>query len=109
MSASAGAASSTGGPTVGVDHGGTKVAAGVVDTHGTVLATSRRGTPSDDPQKTEDLIVDVVHELQERHRVEAVGVGAACFVDADPSTVRFAPNLAWRNEPLGRPDLARPS
>jgi glucokinase len=107
VSASAGAVASTGGPTVGVDIGGTKVAAGVVDTQGTILATSRRSTPSDDQQKTEDLIVDVVHELQERHRVEAVGVGAAGFVDADRSTVRFAPNLAWRNEPLGRALRAR--
>jgi glucokinase len=90
-----------GGLTVGVDIGGTKVAAGVVDTGGTILAINRRDTPSDDPQKTEDLIADLVHELQEAYRVEAVGVGAAGFVDADRSTVRFAPNLAWRNEPLG--------
>jgi glucokinase len=32
--------------------------------------------------------------------VEAAGLGAAGFVDAARSTVLFAPNLAWRNEPL---------
>src|SRR3712207_9575408 len=46
------------------------------------------------------MIADVVRELQASHEVEAVGIGAAGFVDADRSTVVFAPNLAWRDEPL---------
>jgi glucokinase len=86
--------------TIGVDVGGTKVAAGVVDEQGNVLATARRDTPSDDPARTESVIADVVRELMASHDVEAIGVGAAGFVDADRSTVLFAPNLAWRNEPL---------
>src|ERR1700694_1317997 len=86
--------------TIGVDVGGTTVAAGVVDEHGSVLATATRETPSDDPRKTETVIADVVGELTGAHDVEAVGVGAAGFVDAERSTVLFAPNLAWRDEPL---------
>ncbi len=86
--------------TIGVDVGGTTVAAGVVDEQGSVLATARRDTPSDDPRRTEDVIVEVVGELAASHDVEAVGVGAAGFVDAERSTVLFAPNLAWRDEPL---------
>jgi glucokinase len=86
--------------TIGVDVGGTKVAAGVVDEQGSVLATALRETPSDDPGGTEDVIVEVVGELAASHDVEAVGVGAAGFVDAERSTVLFAPNLAWRDEPL---------
>jgi glucokinase len=86
--------------TIGVDVGGTKVAAGIVDEHGRVLATAQRDTPSDDPRRTEDVIVEVVGELAASHDVEAVGVGAAGFVDAQRSTVLFAPNLAWRDEPL---------
>lgn len=85
---------------IGVDIGGTKVAAGVVDEHGAIVATSRRDTPSQDPSKIEEIIGDVVRELQAAHDVEAVGVGAAGFVDAARSTVIFAPNLAWRDEPL---------
>ena len=68
--------------TIGVDVGGTTVAAGVVDEHGRVLATARRDTPSDDPKKTETVIADVVRELTGAHHVDAVGVGAAGFVDA---------------------------
>jgi glucokinase len=85
---------------IGVDIGGTKVAAGVVDEHGAIVATSRRDTPSQDPSKIEEIIGDVVRERQPAHDVEAVGVGAAGFVDAARSTVIFAPNLAWRDEPL---------
>ena len=72
----------------------------VVDEQGGMLATVRHHTPSDDPRKTEDVIADVVRELMASHDVEAVGVGAAGFVDAQRSTVLFAPNLAWRDEPL---------
>lgn len=85
---------------IGVDIGGTKVAAGVVDPQGAVLARARRLTPSRDPRAVEDTIVDVVQELRGRYEVGAVGIGAAGFVDADRSHVLFAPHLAWRNEPL---------
>jgi glucokinase len=86
--------------TIGVDVGGTKVAAGVVDAAGEVLVRIQRNTPADDVAKTRDVIVDVVQELAAGHRVDAVGVGAAGWIDASRSTVLFAPNIAWRNEPL---------
>jgi glucokinase len=85
---------------IGVDIGGTKVAAGVVDEQGAMIATARRATPSHDPAKIEEIIADVVDELRSAHQVEAVGIGAAGFVDAGRSRVIFAPNLAWRDEPL---------
>jgi glucokinase len=86
--------------TIGVDMGGTNVQAGVVDPDGKLLARTRRDTPADDVEETRDLIVDVVTELAADHPVEAVGIGAAGFVDAARSTVLFAPNMAWRGEPL---------
>jgi glucokinase len=85
---------------IGVDIGGTKVAAGVVTEDGTIIARARRETPSTDPEATEDTIAEVVHELAASYQVEAVGLGAAGFIDEKRSTVLFAPNLAWRNEPL---------
>jgi glucokinase len=85
---------------VGVDIGGTKVAAGLVDEQGQVLARARRDTPSRDAALVEATIVEVVEELRALHDVVAVGIGAAGFVDASRSTVRFAPHLAWRGEPL---------
>jgi N-acetylglucosamine kinase-like BadF-type ATPase len=49
--------------TIGVDVGGTKVAAGVVDVSGQVLAQTRRDTAARDADATLDAIVDAVKEL----------------------------------------------
>ena len=97
--------------TIGVDVGGTKVAAGLVDEQGRVLARTRRPTPSASPADVEDVIASCVDELRGRPeaagtQVEAVGIGAAGFIDADRAVVLVAPNLAWRAEPL-RDDVRR--
>jgi glucokinase len=85
---------------IGVDIGGTKVAGGVVDEQGAVIAQARRITPSRDPRAVVDTIADVVAELRVGREILGIGIGAAGFVDADRSRVLFAPHLAWRNEPL---------
>jgi glucokinase len=85
---------------VGVDVGGTKVAAGVVDERGRVIEKLRRFTPAASPDDTIGVIAGVVNELLARHEVEAIGIGAAGFVDQTRSNVLFAPNLAWRDEPV---------
>ncbi|MDP3968397.1 MAG: ROK family glucokinase [Nocardioides sp.] len=88
--------------TIGVDVGGTKIAAGVVDERGEVLARARRDSPAADARAIEQTIADLVTGLRAevRRPVAGVGVGAAGFIDATRSTVLFAPNLAWRDEPL---------
>lgn len=89
-------------PTVGIDIGGTKVMAGVVDADGTILEKVRAETPekSKSPKVVEDTIAELVLDLSDRHDVHAVGIGAAGWIDADRSRVLFAPHLAWRDEPL---------
>ncbi|HWM38124.1 MAG TPA: ROK family glucokinase [Streptomyces sp.] len=89
-------------PTVGIDIGGTKVMAGVVDADGQILEQVRAETPekSKSPKVVEDTIAELVLDLSDRHDVHAVGIGAAGWVDADRSRVLFAPHLAWRDEPL---------
>ena len=87
-------------PVIGVDVGGTKVAAGVVDEKGEVVDLVRRRTPRMSVDETADVIADVVAGLRASHEVAAVGVGAAGWVDAEGRKVMFAPNLAWREEPL---------
>jgi glucokinase len=73
----------------------------VVTPDGEVLATERRATPDDDARQTAVVIADVVADLLAAHPgVEAVGVGAAGWIDAERSTVLFAPNVGWHNEPL---------
>jgi glucokinase len=85
---------------IGVDVGGTKVAAGVVDSAGRLVEKVKRLTPAASPAGTEQVIVEVVTELLGRHDVSAIGIGTAGFVDESRSTVIFAPNLAWRDEPV---------
>ncbi|WP_342025245.1 ROK family glucokinase [Arthrobacter citreus] len=91
---------------IGIDIGGTKVAAGLVDGDGRVIAEARRSTPGQDPREVESVIVDLVRELSANHHVWSVGIGAAGWMDLAGSTVLFSPHLAWRNEPL-RENLER--
>jgi glucokinase len=84
----------------GVDIGGTKVAAGVVDDDGQVIDRELRATPGADVVETERVIAEVVQALAARYPVVAVGIGAAGWIATDRATVLFAPHLAWRNEPL---------
>lgn len=83
---------------LGIDIGGTKIAAGLVSPTGQILELRRAETP-DRP----DALLDVVASLARRvgmGSVSAVGVAAAGYVDTVAGIVRHAPNIAWRNEPL---------
>ena len=88
------------GLTIGVDVGGTKVLAGVVDEDGQILEQDRQSTPKTDGEAIAEVIAGLVASLRSRHDVEAVGIGAAGFIDLDRANVMFAPNLVWRSEPL---------
>jgi glucokinase len=86
--------------TIGVDVGGTKVLGGLVDVHGQVLRQARRKTPAQDQAGTVQMIIEVVAELVAGEDVDAIGIGAAAWINAGRSTILFAPNLAWRDVPL---------
>lgn len=85
---------------VGIDIGGTKIAGAVVDEDGTIVAEERVPSPAGDALAIEDAVVAMVERLSSRHEVGGVGVAAAGFIDAAQSTVYYAPNLSWRNEPF---------
>ncbi|MGV1036517.1 MAG: ROK family glucokinase [Candidatus Nanopelagicales bacterium] len=86
--------------TIGIDIGGTKIAGGVVDEDGTVLRNERRRTPSRSPEGVEAAVIELVLEFKADYDVDAVGIGAAGFVDENRSRVLLAPNLGWADEPL---------
>lgn len=86
--------------TIGVDLGGTKVAGGVVDTKGHIRAEDKRPTPARDAAAVEATIVDLIKDLAVRHKIAAIGIGAAGFVDDQRSRVLLAANLGWVDEPL---------
>jgi glucokinase len=83
----------TTGPTIGVDVGGTKCLGVVLDEDGTVIVEHRVATP-----RAGDKLVDVVGALagflQDAASLEhpAVGIGAPGLVDKHGS-LRYAPNL----------------
>lgn len=86
--------------TIGIDIGGTKIAGGLIDADGTILRRARRDTPAEDPDAIVTGVADLVAELAEGSDIPAIGVASAGYVDREGTTVLFAPNLAWRDEPL---------
>ena len=86
--------------TIGVDVGGTKIAAGAVDPEGRLLEKVRVSTPATTAEAVEHGIVTAVQELLTRHRAASVGLAVAGFVDEKRSTLRFAPNLPMVERPL---------
>ncbi len=88
--------------TVGIDVGGTKIAAGLVDEQGHVVTTERAKSPATNPAEIVRTIGELVRRLAGSEPIEAVGLSAAGFVDKARAMVVFAPNLAWRDEPLKR-------
>lgn len=85
---------------IGIDIGGTKIAGALVDEFGTILKSDRVATPAGDPRQIEDAVVAMVQGLGAGEQVVAAGVAAAGFIDASQSTVYYAPNINWRNEPF---------
>jgi glucokinase len=85
---------------VGVDVGGTKILAGLVDEQGNVLGRWRERTYADDFDQLTTRLGCLVDELSAGADVRAVGVGFAGLVDASRSRVMLAPNLSQRDVPL---------
>ena len=85
---------------VGIDIGGTKIAGALVDESGTIVREARVPTPATDGDDIIDAVVALVEELTEGAEAIGVGVAAAGFIDAQQSTIVYAPNISWRNEPL---------
>ena len=71
--------------TIGVDIGGTKIAGGVVDEEGRILAQHRVHDPARDAAGDDDAIVAVIEELRSRHARHRGGRASA---SPDSSTRR---------------------
>lgn len=88
--------------TIGVDVGGTKIAAGLVDEQGSVVSAVRQSSPKQSGEALLDAVVAIVADLRAQTDGEIAGVGlsAAGFVSADRRHVIFAPHLQWGDEPV---------
>lgn len=85
---------------IGVDIGGTKIAAGVVDEAGNILAQTRVATVADDPASIDASIANVCKELASKYEIGSIGLAAAGFCSPDRTSVQFAPNINWRDYPI---------
>lgn len=92
---------------VGVDVGGTKVAAGVVDTHGQILANSR--TAMNCRGSAEDGLASVLSAIESlysqdplhRSKIKRIGICAPGPLDPRTGVVINPPNVpCWRDFPL---------
>jgi len=86
--------------TCGIDIGGTKIAAGLVNAGGELSQRRERPTNALDPLAIIDTVVEMVSELDGDHVASAVGVAAAAFLNRTRDRVYFAPNIAWADFPL---------
>ncbi|NPV52616.1 MAG: ROK family protein [Firmicutes bacterium] len=93
---------------IGIDLGGTKIAAGIVDEAGRILSQARRPTGAEEGYRAvigrmvdaiKAVSVDSAVSLAE---VGSIGVGVPGTPDFSDGTVIFAPNIGWRDVPLGR-------
>jgi glucokinase len=88
---------------IGLDLGGTKIAGGVVDgTGGVVERLSSRPAPVSGRESVGTALLVAITELRHRHRVDAIGIGAAGLVDWPDGRVRWSPNNGYNDLHLRR-------
>jgi glucokinase len=87
---------------IGIDIGGTKILGALVDAQGEIAHEIRVPSPAGDADRIVAATVELVRELLavSKHPVLGAGIATAGFIDAEQSTVLYAPNLNFRNEPF---------
>jgi glucokinase len=85
--------------TIGIDVGGTKILAGVVERDGTVLRTERRDTPTESTEAFLTGLAEVVDALRD-DSVAAVGIGIPSTIDQRQGTAIFSVHVPLAGVPL---------
>jgi glucokinase len=94
-------------PVVGIDLGGTKILAGVVNSDHRILGRAKRTTPAKDGGPAIlDAVLGCVDEALlaaglSRNRVAAAGIGSPGPLDVKTGVILFSANLNVKNYPLG--------
>jgi glucokinase len=97
-------------PTLGIDLGGTFARAAVVDAAGKMLSAAKVALSERTPAGVvETIALAAADALKSAAGVEVrgIGVGAAAQIHKDSGVLSVAPNLGWRNVPLGEMLKAR--
>lgn len=85
--------------TIGIDVGGTKILAGVVERDGTVVRSERRPTPAESPEAFLRGVAEVVAQLRD-DSVAAVGIGIPSTVDQRSGSSVFATHIPLEGVPV---------
>jgi glucokinase len=90
-------------PTLGIDLGGTFARAAVVDEQGKIVAASKIPLGERSPSAVVECIAHAAENAvtSAGTSVKACGVGAAGQIHGESGVLAVAPNLGWRNVPLG--------
>lgn len=92
--------------TIGIDLGGTNIAAGVVSEEGKIIAHAQRRTRAERPYQ--EVIADMAEASLNALKksglgldaVSSIGVGVPGFFDKEAGVVVFCTNLGWHDVPL---------
>ena len=81
---------------VGVDVGGTRIAAGLVERKGRIVKDAKRLTPKTGPFAVVDTIIDLVEEVSSgahSSEVAGIGIGVPAQIDFMRQSIEFCTNL----------------
>ncbi|HEY7400398.1 MAG TPA: ROK family protein [Actinomycetota bacterium] len=84
---------------IGLDVGGTKIAAVRIRPDGEILAREELPTPAEDMEATLGSMIEAAKAVR-TDAVAVLGIGAAGLVQKGTGVLTFAPNLAWRDVPI---------
>ena len=91
---------------VGVDMGGTKILAAVINAKGEIVQQAKRATkPKKGPEEVIERITRCIREAIDGaelkpSQIRAIGIGSPGPLDPETGVIIFAPNLGWSNVPL---------
>ncbi len=93
---------------IGIDLGGTNIAAGVVDSEFRII--SKASTPTNRPRSCEEICKDMALTAKKAAEeaglkladIQSVGVGSPGTVNSDTGVIEYSNNLDFYNEPVAK-------
>ena len=80
--------------TIGIDIGGTKISAGVVDSSGNLIDSSRCSTPTEGGKELISSVINLIKEFNKKYEIKGIGISIAALISSDYGTIVGAPNIA---------------
>ena len=80
--------------TIGIDIGGTKISAGVVDSSGNLIDSSKCSTPAEGGKELISSVINLIKEFNKKYEIKGIGISIAALISSDYGTIVGAPNIA---------------